>query len=131
MFTVQTIRIAVLLVIALLYDTCSGYPSIRQKQEIASHCKGCGDFCHKCEYGVVMSSVCGISQCAKAKSYLLFQGPDEPCGGPRELFGTCGEGMRCTCNQCTGCSSENLRCSKVQNPCLRDVNIFGRWPTIM
>lgn len=49
------------------YDKCSGYPSVRQKQEMAL-CSGCGDFCHKCEYGVVISNACGVPQCAKASA---------------------------------------------------------------
>lgn len=48
------------------FDKCSGYPSIKQKQAIASYCSGCGDLCDECKYGVAMSSVCGIAQCAKA-----------------------------------------------------------------
>lgn len=46
------------------FDKCSGYPSIRQGT--TSYCLGCGDSCHKCKYGIAMSSACGIVQCAKA-----------------------------------------------------------------
>ncbi|XP_017755251.1 PREDICTED: neuroparsin-A-like [Eufriesea mexicana] len=131
MFAIQTIRTTiVLLTIVLLLDKCSGYPSIREKQGIAFYCTGCGDFCHKCEYGTVISNACGIRQCAK--------GPDESCGGPRELYGICGEGMRCNCNKCVGCSLEKLNCSVDQDPCLphkssesRDMNRFERWSTAM
>lgn len=48
------------------FDKCSGYPPIRQKQGLTPFCIGCGDFCHECKYGIAMSSVCGIEQCAKA-----------------------------------------------------------------
>lgn len=55
------------------FDKCSGYPSIRQKQGIASYCTGCGDFCHKCEYGTVISNACGIRQCAKASDRIRMK----------------------------------------------------------
>ncbi|XP_060826869.1 neuroparsin-A-like [Bombus pascuorum] len=122
MLAAQTIRIAVLLAIVLLYDKCSGYPSVRQKQEMAL-CTGCGDFCHKCEYGVVISNACGVPQCAK--------GPDEPCGGRGERLGICADGMSCICNQCFGCSSEKLKCSKIKDPCWRDFAVPVRRPAIM
>ncbi|XP_006622116.1 neuroparsin-A-like [Apis dorsata] len=130
MFAIQTIRIAVLLAIVFLFDKCSGYPSIKytQKQGITS-CNGCGDSCHKCKYGIAISSVCGIEQCAK--------GPDELCGGPQNFLGICAEGMQCSCNKCIGCSAEKFECSKTPNPCLphrssesRDVNKFRKWSSI-
>lgn len=125
MFAIQTIRIAVLLAIVFLFDKCSGYPSIRQGT--TSYCLGCGDSCHKCKYGIAMSSACGIVQCAK--------GPDELCGGPQNYLGICAEGMQCSCNKCIGCSAEKFECSKTSNPCLphrnsdRDLNI-RKWSSI-
>lgn len=131
MFVLQSVRIAVLIAVCLVFDKCTGYPSIRQRPGIPPYCQGCGDSCHKCEYGIALSAACGgIPQCAK--------GPDELCGGPRELYGTCGEGMHCSCNRCVGCSTEKFGCSKIQNACLphkssepRDVNRFGRLPAVI
>ncbi|CAK9822908.1 unnamed protein product [Anthophora retusa] len=112
----RTINVAILLAVVLLFDKCSGYPSIRQ--EVESQCKGCGDFCEKCEFGWVMSNVCNIPICAK--------GPDQSCGGPRGVHGICGEGMYCRCKKCSGCSSKTLACSKLP-PCLPpNTNRFGR-----
>lgn len=48
------------------FDKCSGYPSIKYTQKGITSCNGCGDSCHKCKYGIAISSVCGIEQCAKA-----------------------------------------------------------------
>ncbi|CAL7949736.1 unnamed protein product [Xylocopa violacea] len=127
MFAAQFIRIVIVLVIFFLFDKCSGYPSIRQKQ---AACIGCGDLCDKCEYGIVKSIACDVLQCAK--------GPDELCGGPDQLYGICGEGMYCNCNRCMGCSQDKLRCAKIENPCLPHKSLgfhsshrFGRYPTIV
>ncbi|XP_012139099.1 queen brain-selective protein-1 [Megachile rotundata] len=126
---IHAVSVVTLLVVVLLYDRCFGYPSIRQRANFGQLCKSCGDSCDKCEFGVVMSLACGVPQCAK--------GPDQTCGGPRDLFGMCGEGMYCNCNKCTGCSSEEFECSK-KDPCLPDSIVqlphfdrFGRLPTAM
>ncbi|XP_076755098.1 queen brain-selective protein-1 [Xylocopa sonorina] len=103
----QFIRVVIVLVILFRFDECSGFPWTRQKQDV---CKGCGDMCDRCEYGIVKSIACDVLQCAK--------GPDEKCGGPDQVFGICGEGMYCNCNRCMGCSQLKLNCATTENPCL-------------
>ncbi|XP_034177560.1 queen brain-selective protein-1 isoform X2 [Osmia lignaria lignaria] len=124
---IHTVCIAILLAVVLLYDRCFGYPSIRQRQGLVHVCESCADSCDKCEYGVVMSVACGVPQCAK--------GPDQLCGGHKDIFGICGEGMHCNCNKCIGCSSDEFECSK-KDPCLpgsllqfSHFDRFGRLPT--
>ena len=126
---IHTVCIAILLAVVLLYDRCFGYPSIRQRQGLGHVCESCADSCDKCEFGVVMSVACGVPQCAK--------GPDQLCGGSRDILGICGEGMYCNCNKCIGCSSEEFECSK-KDPCLpgkllqfSHFDRFGRLPTVV
>ncbi|KOC63352.1 hypothetical protein WH47_04801 [Habropoda laboriosa] len=115
----RTIRIAILLAVVLLFDKCSGYPSIMQ--EVGPHCKGCGDSCQRCEFGVVMSNDCNIPQCAMASDRI--SGPGQSCG----KHSICGEGMYCSCNnRCVGCSSKTFACSTL-DPCVHPyANRFGR-----
>lgn len=43
----------------------------------------------------------------------IFKGPDERCGGPMNVLGECGEGLRCHSDErCHGCSIDTMLCSK-------------------
>ncbi|CAL4114160.1 unnamed protein product, partial [Meganyctiphanes norvegica] len=54
-----------------------------------------------CKYGID-TDVCGRTVCAK--------GPGRSCGGRRSINGSCGEGLYCACNRCTGCSPTTFEC---------------------
>ncbi|XP_076235430.1 queen brain-selective protein-1 [Calliopsis andreniformis] len=113
---IQTIYVAILLTVVLLFDKCFGYPSIRQRQTMKLSCKSCEeDSCSKCEFGVVMSPSCG-RVCAK--------GPNQICGGPGESWGICGDGMFCNCNRCDGCSTNKLNCT-LKKLCLPNLSKYG------
>ncbi|XP_015440223.1 PREDICTED: neuroparsin-A-like [Dufourea novaeangliae] len=98
---IQTVYVAVLLVIVLLFDKCFGYPSNKLGQEVLHNCQSCGDSCNKCKFGVTTMPFCG-RVCAK--------GLNEVCGGPKDSWGICGDGMYCNCNRCHGCSTKGLDC---------------------
>ncbi|XP_014226154.1 neuroparsin-A-like [Trichogramma pretiosum] len=81
------------------------HPTIIERAEAQlqrSECDGCGDQCAKCKYGSAFSRWCGLRECLK--------GPGEICGGARNKYGVCGDGMYCRCNKCTGCSIDTLEC---------------------
>ncbi|XP_076667495.1 queen brain-selective protein-1 isoform X2 [Andrena cerasifolii] len=108
---IQTVCIALLLTVVLLFDKCFGYPSIRQRpvgRPGGGSCSSCGDACNKCEFGVVTLPHCG-RVCAK--------GPNQICGGHADVWGVCGDGMFCNCNRCDGCSTNKLNCT-MKKPCL-------------
>ncbi|XP_076667492.1 queen brain-selective protein-1 isoform X1 [Andrena cerasifolii] len=133
---IQTVCIALLLTVVLLFDKCFGYPSIRQRpvgRPGGGSCSSCGDACNKCEFGVVTLPHCG-RVCAKVshrkvtlnfvnkfrwQSELRFypQGPNQICGGHADVWGVCGDGMFCNCNRCDGCSTNKLNCT-MKKPCL-------------
>ncbi|CAL4188303.1 unnamed protein product, partial [Meganyctiphanes norvegica] len=54
-----------------------------------------------CKFGVAMDW-CRRPVCSK--------GPGESCGGRWMQHGTCGTGLYCQCNRCTGCSPVTLDC---------------------
>ncbi|XP_050732775.1 neuroparsin-A-like [Eriocheir sinensis] len=54
-----------------------------------------------CKYGT-SKDWCKNGVCAK--------GPGEPCGGYQRRDGDCGEGMRCVCGRCRGCSPVDRKC---------------------
>ncbi|CAL4101468.1 unnamed protein product, partial [Meganyctiphanes norvegica] len=55
----------------------------------------------RCKFGIAQDW-CRRQVCAK--------GPGEQCGGRWLQHGTCGAGLYCACNRCTGCSPVTLDC---------------------
>ncbi|XP_011504360.1 PREDICTED: neuroparsin-A-like isoform X2 [Ceratosolen solmsi marchali] len=92
----------VLLLLLGILPLFLGHPTIIERGEQRSECEGCADECEKCKYGFAFSNWCGLKECLK--------GPGEMCGGVRNKYGACGEGMYCRCNKCTGCSIDTLEC---------------------
>ncbi|NP_001161196.1 neuroparsin-like peptide precursor [Nasonia vitripennis] len=83
-------------------DRFLGHPTIIERAVQRSECEGCGANCKQCKYGSAYSLWCGLDECLK--------GPGEMCGGVRNKYGECGDGMYCRCNKCTGCSIDTLEC---------------------
>ncbi|XP_053986613.1 neuroparsin-A-like isoform X1 [Hylaeus volcanicus] len=97
----HTVCIAVLLVAVLLFDEGCAYRSTKLLMlRLSCQNQSCGD-CSQCPFGTAKSPVCG-EVCAK--------GPGDMCGGHRDEWGICGEGMFCNCNRCDGCSVKDLNC---------------------
>ncbi|XP_076283927.1 queen brain-selective protein-1 [Lasioglossum baleicum] len=104
---IQTIFLAALILVVLVFDKCFGHSSIKIRAEpLPLHCELCGEFCHQCEFGAVTMPYCG-QVCAKGHGQL--------CGGPKDRFGICGEGMYCNCNRCHGCSEKGLACNEAES----------------
>lgn len=58
-----------------------------------------------CVFGEARNA-CNRKVCAK--------GPDERCGGPMNILGECGEGLRCHSDErCHGCHIDTMSCSKL------------------
>ena len=54
-----------------------------------------------CEHGDVMGP-CGR---------VCLKGPGDFCGGRRNVYGKCGESLKCSgCNRCVGCSFRSFFC---------------------
>ncbi len=98
----QTVHVLVLLVLLNVLPMFLGHPTIIERAEQRSECEGCGANCKQCKYGSAFSLWCGLEECLK--------GPGEMCGGVRNKYGECGDGMYCRCNKCTGCSIDTLEC---------------------
>ncbi|XP_014205923.1 neuroparsin-A-like [Copidosoma floridanum] len=103
----------VVLLVLLLRDALTlsigrPYPTIIERSEQRSECESCAGECDKCKYGHAFSRFCGVEECLK--------GPGESCGGMRNKYGECGDGMYCRCNKCNGCSSDTLECHSVVCP---------------
>ncbi|XP_076638280.1 queen brain-selective protein-1 isoform X2 [Colletes latitarsis] len=115
---IQTVCIAVLLVIALLFDKCFGYPPTRLQIESEIPCEEriCRNKCNECPAGFTFSSICGEEVCKK--------GLGEICGGQANRYGICGEGMFCKCHRCSGCSVTDLNCMREQHDCTIHENPF-------
>ncbi|XP_029666235.1 neuroparsin-A-like [Formica exsecta] len=97
MLTFQFTHAIAFLATIFLIGKCYAHPTFRQEL-----CVGCGEECDKCEFGVVISALCGITECRR--------GPGQRCGGPSERWGVCGDGLMCSCNRCAGCSLDSLDC---------------------
>ncbi|XP_031825401.1 queen brain-selective protein-1 [Nomia melanderi] len=104
MSAIQTICVAVLVLVVLAFDKCLGYPSIKVRRERHPLCEPCGETCGDCKFGVKTIPSCG-EVCAK--------GPGETCGGMSNEWGVCGEGMICNCYQCYGCPSDDQDCKEI------------------
>ncbi|XP_043255195.1 neuroparsin-A-like [Colletes gigas] len=124
----QTVCIAVLLVVALLFDKCFGYPLTRLKIESEIPCEErvCGNKCNDCPAGFTYSSFCGGKVCKKVSNRKVSnrKGLGEICGGLANMYGICGEGMFCKCNRCAGCSVMDLNCMQEQHDCTIHENPF-------
>ncbi|XP_020289105.1 neuroparsin-A-like [Pseudomyrmex gracilis] len=105
MLNIQVFYAFTLLTAIFFVGKC--HPLLR-RQDVRPLCLGCGNECDKCEFGYTISTLCGIRECRR--------GPGQICGGPSETWGVCGEGLRCSCNRCSGCSLDSLTC--FENPCL-------------
>ncbi|KAK2582654.1 hypothetical protein KPH14_004933 [Odynerus spinipes] len=119
--------IYVLALLSIVFLSCSfAHPSIRTREDVRAVCDGCGYECDKCQYGVTISTLCGVPECRR--------GPGEICGGPSDSWGVCGDGLICSCNKCIGCSVDQLTC--YSNPCpphrsleARHLGTFYGFPT--
>ncbi|XP_078035662.1 queen brain-selective protein-1 [Augochlora pura] len=103
MTAIQTMSIAALILVALVFDKCFGHPPIKLRKP--NYCETCDDSCNKCEFGVTTLPSCGL---------VCAQGPDDVCGGPNDEWGICGDGMYCYCNKCHGCSAKGLKCKEAK-----------------
>ncbi|XP_046997500.1 neuroparsin-A isoform X4 [Schistocerca americana] len=83
---------ATLLIAVILFHRAEANP-------ISRSCEGanCVVDLTRCEYGEV-TDFFGRKVCAK--------GPSEHCND----FVKCGDGLRCNCGRCTGCSMHTLQC---------------------
>ncbi|XP_011637751.1 neuroparsin-A-like [Pogonomyrmex barbatus] len=116
MLTFQFIHAIVLLATIFVIGKCHAHSTIQQRQELRPLCTSCGDECDKCDFGFIISTVCGTPQCRR--------GPGEICGGPSDTWGVCGDGLICSCNRCSGCSLDSLTC--FANPCLPHQSLESR-----
>ncbi|XP_011687192.1 PREDICTED: neuroparsin-A-like isoform X2 [Wasmannia auropunctata] len=111
MLTFQLTFAIVLLATVFLIDRSQAHLAQRHEshEPKSVYCIDCGDKCDQCVFGSIMSTLCvGVRECRK--------GPGESCGGPSDSWGVCGDGLICSCNQCTGCSVDSLTC--FVNTCL-------------
>lgn len=46
---------------------CYAHPTFRQEL-----CAGCGEECDKCEFGVVISALCGIAECRRVSNNIDY-----------------------------------------------------------
>ncbi|XP_076659609.1 queen brain-selective protein-1 [Halictus rubicundus] len=107
MTSIQTISLAAIILVVLVFDKCFGYSGIKLRTEpLPPRCELCGSECNECKFGVVTLPYCG-EVCAK--------GHGQFCGGPNDIYGICGEGMYCNCNSCHGCSEAGMQCNEAES----------------
>ena len=106
--------------LALLYThtlLCMGAPQLRSISDIWCYRAGEAAVVGLCDHGDM------VGPCGR----VCLKGPGQVCGGPRSVYGQCGESLHCSsCNRCVGCSFSSFVCFDDRDCLYQDDRLF-RW----